>query len=159
MKNDANVKLQAYVDGELPSPDRKVIEELLASDPKTQLLHRELRAVKALLVEGELTLKLPESREFYWSKIAGQIEHQEQQPSRPRPSAWFQKWVRWWVPLGATALVLIVAGISTGYLPFSSTTAQARLMQEIESPLAEASVFDFHDQKAGMTVVWVHGLD
>ena len=87
MKSETMIRVQAYVDGELPSAERSDVEELLSSDSEAKLLYDELRRTREWMQCGEVDQVVSDSREFYWS----QIEHQLNEPgggpsAQPRPS-------------------------------------------------------------------------
>ena len=69
MNQDRELQIQAFVDGELSARQARKVEEWLATDAEAQALLRELQATKAALAQNEPQLTLPETREFYWSKI------------------------------------------------------------------------------------------
>ena len=93
INHETELKLQAYLDGELPAGEAKAIADLLGRDAGAKALYQELRIAKSFLVENELERALPESREFYWSKIQRQIERVEstQADGLTEPAA-----SRWW---------------------------------------------------------------
>jgi anti-sigma factor RsiW len=150
------LKLQAYVDGELPSGDVRQAAELLEKDPEAKLLFEELKASKSLLAGNELELQVPESREFYWSKIAREIARQESRPARESAGvrAW---WLRLVAPAGAVAVLALVVSIAlkSTSLPVRSWVALSD-EHEIDTPLEETSSITFRSEAAGMTVVWVN---
>ena len=59
MKNNSQLQLQAYLDGELPDPDRKAVEALLANDPSAAALLSELSRTQQALKENEPVTLLP----------------------------------------------------------------------------------------------------
>ena len=77
INHETELELQAYLDGELSAGEAKAIADLLGRDAGAQALYQELRTAKSLLAGNELDRKLPESREFYWSKIQRQIDQVE----------------------------------------------------------------------------------
>ena len=77
MKQDLQFKLQAYLDGELPSGEAKAVADLVAQDADARALLAELTNTRSALAAFESEIKLPEAREFYWSKIARDIQRQE----------------------------------------------------------------------------------
>lgn len=150
------LKLQAYLDGELPSGDARQAVDLLDRDPQAKALFEELKATKSLLAGNEPAVTVPETREFYWSKIAREIGRQESGPAREAAGvrAW---WLRLVAPAGAVALLALVVSIalkSTSVL----TPSWVALSEphEIDTPLEETSSITFRSEAAGMTVVWVN---
>src|SRR6266513_3336151 len=76
MKQELQLKLQAYLDGELPDGEAREAAGLLAQDAEARALLAELKKTRAALAGFETDIKLPESREFYWSKIEREIQRQ-----------------------------------------------------------------------------------
>src|SRR6267378_6728212 len=77
MDYDAQLKLQAYLDGELPEAEAREVANWLARDREAAALHTELRNTRQALVGFEVGVELPESREFFWSKIRREIHRLE----------------------------------------------------------------------------------
>src|SRR5437667_753153 len=98
MNYDAQLKLQAYLDGELPEAEARAVANWLAQDREAVALFGELRNTRQALVGVEVGVTLPESREFFWSKIEREIRRQEQtQPLSP-PVRFVTAWRRFLVP-------------------------------------------------------------
>ncbi len=146
MKHDEQLELQAYLDGELDSATAARVEARLAADAGGKALLAELRMVKEAVAQGEPEVKVPETRDFYWSKIARAIEAEEKATAKAAPQAapaW--AWVRRLIPaMGIAAVVLLV------FMSQSPVTKGPGL----------ASAGDpgetFHIEADGMTVVWVN---
>ena len=126
INHETELKLQAYLDGELSSGEAKAVEDLSTHDADARALFEELKLTKSVLAENELEVRLPESRGFYWSKIQRQIEREEKAQATEQTE-----------PKGAETLVALDDS------------------HEIETPLEETSSFSFQSEAAGMTVVWV----
>ena len=153
------LKLQAYLDGELSSSDARQAVDLLDKNPEAKSLFEELKATKSLLARNELEVAVPESREFYWSKIAREIGRQESgSPRDARESAGVRAWwLRLAAPAGAVAVLALVVSIalkSTSIL--SPSWVALSEAHEIDTPLEETSSITFRSEAAGMTVVWVN---
>jgi anti-sigma factor RsiW len=148
---DTKLKVQAYVDNELNPSESRAMAARLERDAEARALYAELKELRALVAGNELEFKLPESREFYWSKIQREIAQLSSEAERaeraPRP---------WWRRLLAPAagFALLVA-IAAPLLRSLQNTSELSAMHEIETPLEEISSISFHSQSAGMTVVWV----
>ena len=150
-KRDTALKLQAYVDGQLARPEAEAMSALLTRDERQRALHDELRSIKAWVRDSQIEHPVPETREFYWSRIHRAIATSPTEcVQRVGPLAW---WLRWLVPVSATALLCVYwlvpmqrgAGSEEGLL----------VGHEIETPLAETTSFAFRSESAAMTVVWV----
>ncbi len=153
MNPESVLKLQSYLDNELPSSEALEVAEWLKRDAQAQSLCEELRSMKSLMAANELEPKLPESREFYWSKIERAIApptvNRTAQNRMSLPSWCF----RIVAPLlGAVMLMaLAVVVLKPGILP----QRIASYFHEIDTPLEEDNAISFHSQEAGMTVVWI----
>jgi anti-sigma factor RsiW len=144
MNQELQLKLQAYLDNELSASDVREVEMLLRTDRDARELLDELRNTNIALRVFEAEIKVPESRDFYWSKIRRQIEREEVVPVARPVIAW---WRRILVPAGAFAVLAIAA-----MLAFKPSAAN-------QSPLLETSLDDsgaitYRDEAEGMTLVW-----
>lgn len=144
MKEDLQLRLQAYLDGELPSGEAQSVRDLLARDAAARDLLVELTNTRDVIVAHEATIKVPESREFYWSKIQREISREEKPAAVPSfsLSAWLQRIL---VPAGAVAAVAIAVMLTLphpGAGDFSTTSS-------------EAAAFTYHDYATGTTLVWL----
>src|SRR4051794_9925969 len=80
MTDEQQLKLQAFFDGELPESESREVAAWIARDPDATALLKELRNTRQALSTFEPGLKLPESREFFWSKIEREIRRFEPAP-------------------------------------------------------------------------------
>ena len=156
INHETELKLQAYLDGELSPGEAKTVADLLRRDAGAQALYQELRIAKSLLAENELDRKLPESREFYWSKIRRQIEREESTlaDGLTEPAA-FRWWTRFLAPAGVLAGLAILVAVTLRSPEGGGTFLALDDSHEIETPLEETSSFSFRSEAAAMTVVWV----
>ena len=99
---------------------------------------------------------MPESGEFYWSKIQRQIERAEStqegglaEPATPR---W---WTRFLAPAGVLAALAVFVAVALRSPDGGGTFLASDDSHEIETPLEETSSFSFRSEAAAMTVVWV----
>jgi anti-sigma factor RsiW len=148
--------LQAYLDGELSPGETKAIADLLESDAGAQGLYQELKIARSLLAGNELERKLPESREFYWSKIQRQIDRAESTQAagltEPAASRW---WTRFLAPASVLAVLAVFVVVALRSPEGGGTFLALDDSHEIETPLEETSSFSFRSEAAAMTVVWV----
>jgi len=146
MDYEFQLRLQAYLDGEVSEAKAREIAQRLAQDQEAVSLLAELRNTRQAVAGFETVLLLPESREFFWSKIDREIRRQEQpQPVRPRVPLWAQ-WSRFLMPAGAVAALLIA-----GLFVFSGTSR----VRALETAKDDSGMFTYHDYDAGATLVWV----
>jgi len=139
------IKLQAYLDGELTGTEAAEAAKWLAGDPAARALATELENTIAAVRGIGPELKLPESREFYWSKISREIERTA---AVAAPAAAVLWWRRLLVPAGALAIAAAVL------IPLA-----AHYRQAAEPPLAagtHSSTYSFYSEEGNVTVVWVH---
>src|SRR5262249_51861206 len=74
MDYQEQLKLQAYLDGELSEAESRELASRLASDQEAAALLTELRQTREAVAGFESGIRLPETREFYWSKVKREIE-------------------------------------------------------------------------------------
>jgi anti-sigma factor RsiW len=145
MNKDLQLKLQAYLDGELPSGEAQALRDLLATDAGARDLLVELTNTRDVVVAHEASIKFPESREFYWSKIQREISREAKPPAVAKFS--FAAWLhRALVPAGATAAVAIAIMLS---LPHANGVGDAT------STSSDTATFTYHNYDTGTTLVWL----
>ncbi len=148
MDHDAQLKLQAWLDGELSEAESREVADWAARDREAGALAEELRNTSGALAGFEADLRLPETREFFWSKIEREIARQEAPtPARAPRGSYLAGFRRFLVPASAVAL-LVIAGLM---LPRPSGQSAGA---EVEIALADAGAFTYRDYSAGTTLVW-----
>ncbi len=150
MNNEVEFQVQAFLDNELSEAETKRVANLLAIDQEANRLFTELKETKKLLAGNELPVKLPESGDFYWSKIARAIEQSEREPApATHVTPW---WIRVLAPIAGVACLALLL-VSSGTIGGNGRNAY---IHEIDTADADAgSGISFHSQSQGMTVVWV----
>jgi hypothetical protein len=150
MNVEDGIKLQAHLDGELTGREAQQVAALLENDAEARALVGELQQTRSLLSAKEMEYRLPESREFYWSKIEREISCAEVAPSAAGSPAWLLFLRRHFAAVGGTAvaaaLVLFVS------LQMNLT---GDLFEEIDNPLDDTSSFSFRSESQQMTLVWI----
>ena len=114
---------------------------LVARDAEAADLVAELRNTRRALAGFEPGLKVPESREFYWSKIERAIERQEPAPEPAEAFLFLPGCGGFLVPAGATAALVIVAAVA--FLQLGKTGVLARPNRKRRS--ADAGTFTYQD--------------
>ena len=157
MNYQSQFKLGAYVDGELSERERREVESALRDDPEAAALVAELRNTHTALADFEQEVRLPESREFYWSKIEREINRQEQArqggENRGEPAhlfEWLGVWRRRLVPAVAVAAVALAAVIGGFYFQSGRGRSPA-----VEAAFVDPGAFTYRDHAQGMTLVWL----
>jgi hypothetical protein len=152
MNEDTQLKIQAWVDGELSGWQARGIAKLVESDADAKALATELRQTKTALTGNEMSVAVPELREFYWNKIKLQIEREEaatKQHRSPAPSwdplAIFRRFA---LPLAGVAVACAVAVLSL------MQVAPANY-DDVVATSSDMDTLTFHDQSSGVTVVWL----
>jgi anti-sigma factor RsiW len=152
MKQDLQMKLQAYLDGELPAADARTVADLVARDAQAHDLLTELTHTQAAIVAHEAEIKLPVSREFYWSGIHRGIERQEKSlPPQSTGVPLFALVRRMLLP--ASGLVAVLLALALAWQPLRSTGNV--VVEETETTFADAGAFTYRDYASGTTLVWV----
>ncbi len=152
MKPDWELKLQAYLDGELSERQARRVAAWLANDTQAQQLAAELRHTKTLLGENLPEAHLPESREFYWSKIERAIQRAEASPERAAFNPW-RLWQRYVAPLAGLALVAFLA---VAVVNHSTGPDLGGSLAEVENLSEHVGSFSFRSQSENMFVVWLY---
>jgi len=151
MDYKAQLKLQAFLDGELPEAEASEVANSLAGDREAAALLGELRNTRDALAGFETGIRLPESGDFFWSKVQRGIQRLEAAEPEPTRTPFFSRLRRFLVPASALALVFI-AGVVLIQPAGLSGRAPA---PDIETALAEAGAFTYRDYSAGTTLVWL----
>ncbi len=150
MNTDKILKIQAYLDNELSSDEARQIATWLDRDPEARSLFHELRDIKSAIVGNEVSLAVPESREFYWSKIKRSIEAEPIEIVHPPI---FARWLRWATPFAAAAATI---ALLVSFTAFDLPGLRLKVaVHEIDDSQEEDSSITFHSQAEGMTVVWI----
>jgi|SRR5882724_13571754 len=148
MTEEQQLKLQAFLDGELPEDETREIISLITRDEEAKALHAELKNTRRAIKSSEANVRLPEPREFFWSKIEREIQKLEPVVESKPSVSFFDQLRRLLVPMSAAAVVVIAGFIAyQQMLPVHST--------ETEMAMADSSAFTYHDYSAGMTLVWL----
>jgi anti-sigma factor RsiW len=151
ISQDLQLKLQALLDNELSAAEAAEVNALLARDAAAQSLLAELRAAKSALAGNEPEVRLPEGREFFWSKIEKEIARQSAPAPAPRPVSWLA-WLRpYLLPVSGFALLVCLAGILA-----LNPRASSEQDEGIELASDEVGSYTFHDQEQGTTMVWLY---
>jgi len=151
MEYQDQLKLQAFLDGELPEADAREVAARLVREPEAAALLGELRRTRESLAGGEKAVKLPETREFYWSKIQREIVRLETPTSEPAAKAPLGALLRRLFVPAASLAVLVIVGVIVvrDYLPDGSA------LNGMEVAVADSEAFTYRDYSSGTTVVWL----
>jgi anti-sigma factor RsiW len=149
------LKLQAHLDGELAPDEAREVVSLLQRDAEARALFDELKGTRRVLAANEPEIEVPESREFYWSKIRRELERLEREPQvRPQRVWGIARWLRLALPVCAVLVFAVVMLHRSAFAPGPGSPLFA-VGDEIETPLEELNSFTFRSESARMTVVWV----
>ena len=143
--NELHLKLQAHLDGELPRAEAREVEERLAADAEARALLGELTATVEALAGAEAGVRLPESREFFWSKIEAQIQRESRRDAVPATTSFWTGWQRWLAPAGVVAAVALAAVMIT----------RPGLIPGALADIADPGAFTYRDFTDHTTLVWL----
>jgi anti-sigma factor RsiW len=150
MDLEVQLKLQSYLDGELPEAEARDVAKLLAQDQEMVLLLGELRNTRQAMRGAEAMVQLPESREFYWSKIQREIERLDRPQTAKQKTPFIFRLQRFLVPLsGAVALTVLLA---VTLINGGSTTA----LGETELANEDMGAITFRSDSEGITTIWLY---
>jgi anti-sigma factor RsiW len=148
MNEEQQIKLQAFLDGELPEAETRDVANWLARDPAAAALLGELKNTRAALAHFERPIQLPESREFFWSKIERQIQSEQPEPEAvPQRHTLFSFWRRAIPVLGGFAALIIALLVMT--MPGQKPAA------DMEVAMADSDAFTYRNYESGTTLVWL----
>ena len=155
MNEEQQLKLQAFLDGELPEREAREVLAWTQRDGAAAALLAELKNTRQALVKSEPHLSVPESRDFFWSKIEREIQRLEPETARTPDASLFAGLRRWFFPavaLGALVIAGLIAYLNTpktvvdGVADADTTT--------VETTLASADATTYRDAGEGTTLVW-----
>jgi anti-sigma factor RsiW len=150
MDLETQLKLQAYLDGELPEAEAREVAKWLAQDQEAVLLLGELRNTRQAMKGGETLVQLPESREFYWSKIEREIERLEQPQRVEQKRPFIFRLQRFLVPLSGAVALAVVLGVTLLNEGGSSGLGETEVASE------DMGAITFRSESEGMTTVWLY---
>jgi anti-sigma factor RsiW len=144
---ELQLKLQAHLDGELSQGEGRRIAERLARDAEARSLAAELANTATALADFESDVRLPESREFFWSKIEREIRREAKRvpAAAAGRSPWWAGWRRWLAPAGGVAVVALTALV----------IMRPGLIPRAEAEIADPGAFTYRDIAARTTLVWL----
>ena len=151
MKHDDQLKLQAFLDGELPAREAAEVQTWLARDTDGQALLAEFRHTNAALAGHESGLQLPESRDFFWSKIEREINRTPITHAPTLRLTWLARLRRQLVPLSGIATVTVIFSV----VALHSLGGSGR-GDEMELTSQDMGAYTYRDQANKMTVVWFY---
>jgi anti-sigma factor RsiW len=155
MNEDQQLKLQAFLDGELPEREAREILAWTQRDREAAALLAELKNTRQALVKSEPHLSVPESREFFWSKIEREIQRLEPQATAAPRVSIFATLRRLLLPASAVA-ALVIAGLFAHFnVPkvVIESVADADT-SSVETTLANSDATTYRDASEGTTLVW-----
>jgi anti-sigma factor RsiW len=156
MNEEMQLKLQACLDGELPDREAREVAEWVAQNPDAKSLLEELRLTAGYLKGAELDRVVPESREFYWSKILQGIERTEREVPQGIRAGWISNWRRVLAPLAGFALVAFLGVALIREQTTDPGDPPLSYLAEVETPTPEVGAYSFRSQSGNMFVVWLY---
>ena len=160
MNVEQELKVQAWMDGELSEAEARQMADFTNADRAAQALANELRMAKAILAGNEPERKLPESPEFYWSKIQREIErHENAARAEARPVSWLLAWRRWLAPLSGVALIAFLTVFSTNIFRSSVGDEGMNYLVEVENLSDHVSSISYKSHSEKMFVVYLYPKD
>ena len=149
MNVEVGIKLQAYLDGELTGREAQDVGALIKNDAEAGALFTELQQTHAFLKGNEPEFRLPESREFFWSKIERELSRLDAAPAESYTAGWVLFLRR---HLAAVSGVAVAAALVV-FAAFQFVSPG--LLEEIDNPLDDVGTFSFRSESQKMTLVWI----
>ena len=140
------MSIQALVDGELSGQDRKLAQNLVASNAAARSLFAMIQTQNEVVaMAGDAPVACPESREFYWSGIERQIAGDQRISDSGTHSISWKSAVSWILnPVFAPAALVAVLCFLVG-----NQLEQPGIYETVEVSTA------YVDQQAGFAVYYV----
>jgi anti-sigma factor RsiW len=156
MNFEQQLKLQAFLDGELPEREAREILAWTQRDREAASLLAELKNTRQAMAKSEPHLSVPESREFFWSKIEREIQRLEPQTTSAPKASFFAAWRRFLLPASAIATLVIAGMLAHFNVPKAAveSVADADDTPAVETTLASAAATTYRDAGEGTTLVW-----
>jgi anti-sigma factor RsiW len=155
MNQEQQLKLQAFLDGELPEREAREILSWTQRDSAAAGLLAELRNTRAAMAQAEPHLSLPESREFFWSKIEREIQRLEPAAATTPEVSIFASLRRWLLPAVAVGALFVAGLIAHFNVPKAAVEAVADAdTPTVETTLANSNATTYRDASDGTTLVW-----
>jgi anti-sigma factor RsiW len=160
VNQEQQLKLQAFLDGELPERETREILAWTQRDSSAAGLLAELRNTRAAMVKSEPHLSVPESREFFWSKIEREIQRLEPRKNFKPNVSFFASLRHFLLPASAVATVVIAGMIAHFNVPKTvvENVADADTIT-VETTLANSDATTYRDASEGTTLVWFSPAD
>jgi len=155
MNQEQQLKLQAFLDGELPEREAHEILAWTQRDGAAAALLAELKNTRQAMVKSEPHLSVPESRDFFWSQIEREIQRLEPETSAAPDASILAGFRRWFFPAVALG-ALVIAGLVAHFIaPKTVVEGVADAdTTTVETTLASADATTYRDAGEGTTLVW-----
>jgi anti-sigma factor RsiW len=155
MNLEQQLKLQAFLDGELPEREAREILAWTQRDHEAAALLAELKNTRQAIAKSEPHLSVPESRAFFWSKIEREIQRLEPQTTSAPDVSIFTSLRRFLLPASGVA-ALVIAGL---YANFNAPKVVVESVADadtssVETALANSDATTYRDASEGTTLVW-----
>jgi anti-sigma-K factor RskA len=147
MNEELSFQLQAFLDGELPETEAREIAALIARDREAAALHTELKHTRAALAKFDETITLPETREFYWSKVAREIRRiapSVEEPVRHSSKSFWRHALTF-----ATGLAIVIVAI------FITLGPRQPLAPTTVATVNDSGAMTYRNYESGATLVWL----
>ena len=108
ISKEDRIKIQAWIDGELAPRESAQIADLVGSSLSAKEFAEDLKTLQRVLENGEKTVKIEESREFYWDQLQQKIDslrpvtgggYEKLETKPPSPA------LQWLIPVGSLAAI------------------------------------------------------
>jgi len=155
MSEQIREQVSAFLDGELPEREAREILSWTQRDGAAAALLAELKNTRAAMSKAEPHLSLPESREFFWSKIEREIQRREPVAATAPEVSIIAALRRWLLPAVAVGALVIAGMIAHFNVPKAAmeTVADADT-PTVETTLANSDATTYRDASEGTTLVW-----
>jgi anti-sigma factor RsiW len=156
MNEQEQLKLQAYLDGELAGWEREQVATMIEVRDDARALLEELQHTRAALRQGEPDRRLDCTREFYWSGVEQGIQNPLPEPVTISRDGWFA-WLRQHLaPVAGAVAAAAVLIVTVAVFSFHTGAAPALVESEWEVLHPNTGMVNFRDYQNGVTVVMLY---
>ena len=152
-ENKIELKIQALVDGELTESEAEQMRECMDNDVRLQILYAQLIQTKDLISKHEMPRILPESGDFYWTKIAQEIGGVEPANQGSNNSLVIKWLFRRLVPLLGIATIVLLITLQQPSVP--DLGIEFKSDHELELLDDDIEVMTFNSIDDSISIVWL----
>lgn len=153
MKKRDEIHLAGLADGQLPAEEQLLWNERVHIDERLAGLLKEQEEIGELLRENRPEVTCPDTPEFFWAQISRRLESSE---GKTREMTLIETLFRTlWAPAFSIGLAVVLFLVHAGQF----SAPRFAVVEDLGVGVNGASATAFDSAEAGVTVIWLDGLD